>query len=199
MEKSITDRTLPTTSVDDINSNGGNKVSHTRRKLAWALIPLALIYLTFFHATPRTRWTNSPVLNYTAQCVQPDALFPKDTPELSKAFDFISSDAFRNASIERLSGAVKIKTETFDDLGAIGEDKRWEVFYGFHDYLEKIFPLVHEKLKVEKVNTHGLLFTWQGSNPDLKPTTLLAHQDTVPVPVDTVSTPSRHLNREETM
>jgi hypothetical protein len=32
-----------------------------------------------------------------------------------------------------------------------------------------------------------LLYTWQGSNPDLKPTTLMAHQDTVPVPADTVS------------
>lgn len=68
-------------------------------------------------------------------------------------------------------------------------DKRWDVFYAFHEYLEKTFPLVHEKLKVEKVNTHGLLYTWQGSDPDLKPTTLMAHQDTVPVPFDTVSLP----------
>ncbi|PVH75171.1 carboxypeptidase S [Cadophora sp. DSE1049] len=186
MEKPHLDPMLPTTIENDANSNQSSRAHHIRRKLVWAFIPFTLVYLTFFHATTRITWTNSPVLNYTAICIQPDALFPKDTPELSTAFDFISSDAFRNASIERLSGAVKIKTETFDDLGAIGEDKRWDVFYGFHEYLEKIFPLVHEKLKVEKVNTHGLLYTWQGSNPDLKPTTLLAHQDTVPVPVDTI-------------
>ncbi len=96
------------------------------------------------------------------------------------------SDAFWNQTIERLSGAVKVKTESFDDLGVVGEDKRWDVFYGFYDYLEATFPLVHEKLKVEKVNTHGLLYTWEGSDADLKPTLLMAHQDTVPVPAETI-------------
>ncbi|KAK0122605.1 hypothetical protein ONS96_009645 [Cadophora gregata f. sp. sojae] len=186
MEKLHLNSALPTIVDKDPSLKQKSRAHDVRRRLIWAFIPFAFIYLTYFHGTWRTSWTNSPALNYTAQCIQPDALFPKDTPELTKAYEFISSPTFRSASIERLSGAVKIKTETFDDLGAIGEDKRWDVFYGFHEYLEKIFPLVHSKLKVEKVNTHGLLYTWEGSNPDLKPTTLLAHQDTVPVPVDTI-------------
>lgn len=121
-------------------------------------------------------------------CSQPDPLFPsdRDSTLLEKAYDYISSSAFRNATIKRLSGAVKVKSESFDDLGPIGEDKRWDVFYDFHAYLEATFPLIYKHLQVEKVNTHGLLYTWKGSDESLKPTLLMAHQDTVPVPPETI-------------
>lgn len=122
-----------------------------------------------------------------AFCGQPDPLFPSAGGEsLEKAYNYISSGAFRNATIQRLSGAVQVKSESFDDLGVIGEDERWDVFYGFHRYLEATFPLIHKHLRVEKVNTHGLLYTWQGSDDSLKPTLLMAHQDTVPVPPETI-------------
>ncbi|KAL2063112.1 hypothetical protein VTL71DRAFT_6184 [Oculimacula yallundae] len=187
MDKLNLDLALPTVNESTAHPIANDRgKSQVRRKLAWTLIPLTLGYLTFSHITPRASSSHSHHVNYTAQCIQPSALFPKDTPELAKAFEYVSTPAFFNTSIERLSGAVRMKTETFDDLGEIGVDKRWDVFYAFHEYLEKTFPRVHEKLKVEKVNTHGLLFTWQGSNPDLKPTTLMAHQDTVPVPADTI-------------
>ena len=55
----------------------------------------------------------------------------------------LSSDAFFNKSLEKMQGAVKIATESFDDMGEIGEDKRWDVFFGFHEYLKKTFPLVY--------------------------------------------------------
>lgn len=99
---------------------------------------------------------------------------------------YIGSADFRNASIARLSGAVQVPTESFDDLGPIGEDKRWEVLYDFADYLKKTFPAVHSTLALEKVNTHGLLYTWRGTDKNLKPTLLMAHQDVVPVPASTV-------------
>lgn len=51
---------------------------------------------------------------------------------------YLKSPAFQNASIQRLSGAVQIDTQSFDDLGKVGEDKRWEVFFPFHEYLEKV-------------------------------------------------------------
>lgn len=185
MEKTPLTSSLPL--MEDATPHTEQNPKSTRRKLAWTLISLSLAYLTISYLTPWTPHSRPETSNYASKCVQPDALFPADNADLAKAFEFISSPTFKNATIERLSGAVKIKTETFDDLGAIGVDKRWEVFYGFHDYLRESFPLVHEKLKVEKVNTHGLLYTWQGSNAELKPTVLMAHQDTVPVPVDTVS------------
>lgn len=49
------------------------------------------------------------------------------------------------------------------------------------NYLKATFPLVHSKLALENINTHGLLYTWKGSDPSLKPSMLMAHQDTVPV------------------
>lgn len=186
MEKTLPFDSHPVVFLD----NGSGPAGAARRRIAWtSLMLISLSYLIIFRIPPQTWWLSTPSPpNYAAQCVQPDALFPEDIPALAKAFDFISSPTFKNATIKRLSDAVKIKTETFDDLGEVGVDKRWEVFYTFADYLEKTFPLVHEKLKVEKVNTHALLYTWQGSNADLKPTVLMAHQDTIPVPVDTVST-----------
>ncbi|KAJ4289312.1 hypothetical protein N0V88_007063 [Collariella sp. IMI 366227] len=119
-------------------------------------------------------------------CTQPDPLVPAEDSKLDEAFQFIDTRVFRNASIRRLSGAVQIKTESFDDLGDVGKDPRWDVFYGFHGFLEKTFPRIYRNLKVEKVNNHGLLYTWQGSKESLKPTLLMAHQDTVPVPAETI-------------
>ncbi|KAK4183068.1 hypothetical protein QBC35DRAFT_394665 [Podospora australis] len=124
--------------------------------------------------------------DFKSQCVQPDQLFPGKEAGLDKLYDRISSSEFRNLSINRLSGAIQVRTESFDDMGAVGQDKRWDIFYDFHRYLEASFPLVYEKLLVEKVNTHGLLFTWNGTDDLLRPTLLMAHQDVVPVPAATV-------------
>lgn len=101
--------------------------------------------------------------------------------------EFLESDVFRSQSITHLSDAVQVKTESFDNLGPIGEDARWDVFYDFAAYLETTYPLVHGTLQLDKVNTHGLIYTWQGGNPTLRPTVLLAHQDTVPVPEATLN------------
>jgi Gly-Xaa carboxypeptidase len=121
------------------------------------------------------------------RCVQVDPVFPSISSEKLKAMDILlASEQFRNGSIERLSNAVKIPTESFDDLGEIGEDPRWDVMYNFEKYLRKTFPRVFSKLGVELVNTHGLFITWNGTNASLKPTLLMAHQDVVPVPASTV-------------
>ena len=89
-------------------------------------------------------------------------------------------------AVSRWSDAVKIPTVVYDDMGVVGEDPRWEIFYEFSAYLEKTYPALHANLKLEKVNTHGLLYTWQGSDLSLKPLVLMAHQDVVPVPESTV-------------
>lgn len=115
-------------------------------------------------------------------CPQVDPLLPKlQTPELIGMDTMYSSESFEKLSIGRLSGAVKIPTISYDDLGEIGEDKRWDIMYDFAKYLNITFPLTFEKLEVETINTHGLLLTWPGSDASLKPTLLMAHQDVVPV------------------
>ncbi len=54
----------------------------------------------------------------------------------------IGSDEFFEKSLKRMQGAVQIPTESFDHMGKVGEDERWNIFKEFHEYLEKTFPLV---------------------------------------------------------
>lgn len=111
-------------------------------------------------------------------------LIPNDTLH---GIEYFSTPEYRQHSVKVWSGAVQIDTQVFDDNGPVGEDPRWDVFYTFEKYLKETFPLVYEKFSLEKVNTHGLIFTLKGSNPDLKPVLLAAHQDVVPVPGETIS------------
>jgi len=59
--------------------------------------------------------------------------------DLDKLF---ASHAFRDLIAERLSGAVKVPTVTYDGMKKVGEDPRWDVFYQFATYLKKTFPKV---------------------------------------------------------
>lgn len=57
----------------------------------------------------------------------------------------------------------------------------WEAFEGFRAFLAERFPLAHSRLDPVDLGDGQLLFTWTGSDPDLQPIVLLAHQDVVPV------------------
>lgn len=107
----------------------------------------------------------------------------------------LSDESFRNDSIRKLSKAVQYDTQVYDDMinpaaaDTLEElyklEPSWRSFESFHGYLESAFPLVHEKLKVEKVNKFGLVYTWKGSS-DKKPILLTAHMDVVPVDKETL-------------
>ncbi|KAF5371886.1 hypothetical protein D9757_010578 [Collybiopsis confluens] len=119
----------------------------------------------------------------TSLCRQTEVLVPESNRDLwVRIGGLIDTGVFQATAISWLSGAVRVKTETFDDMGLVGEDPRWENRKVFHEYLEKTFPLV----QLEKVNTYGLLYTWEGIDPSLKPALLMAHFDVVPVNPDTV-------------
>jgi carboxypeptidase PM20D1 len=60
-----------------------------------------------------------------------------------------------------------------------------EAFRELHAFLEKEFPRAHDELKKELINKFTLLFTWEGSDPELDPVLLMAHQDVVPVDPET--------------
>ncbi|QIW95442.1 hypothetical protein AMS68_000960 [Peltaster fructicola] len=162
--------------------------SRGRKIAAWTIIPLwFVLYITAYTPFASISHRHTPAINTKQHCAQVPALRPtEETDELKQIYDFVSSETFRNASVLRMSKAVQIATESFDDMGEIGQDKRWDVMYTFADYLEKTFPRVHNKLKVEKVNTHGLVYTWTGSDETAKPLLLMAHQDVVPVPKSTI-------------
>jgi Gly-Xaa carboxypeptidase len=127
-------------------------------------------------------------LDAAPQCPQIEPLLPvKKTEALDRLEEYILSAKFGNETVSRMAGAIQIPSESYDDLGPVGEDKRWDTMYDVAAYLEKTFPLVHSKLGLEKINTHGLLYTWKGSDESLKPTVLMAHQDVVPVAASTVN------------
>ncbi|KAH8834869.1 carboxypeptidase S [Flagelloscypha sp. PMI_526] len=123
------------------------------------------------------------------QCPQAPFLSPTTTNELWEEVGatIAGNHDFQKRAIEWLSGAVKVPTESYDGLPAVKDDpSAWTQFGPFHEYLEKAFPLIHENLKLEKVNTYGLLYTWEGSDSTLQPALFMAHQDVVPVEQSTV-------------
>lgn len=92
------------------------------------------------------------------------------------------ADLDRNLLATRLSKAVRIDTSVGDEWPDPNDiPQRWEAFPKFADWLETEFPRVHERLELEKVHQHGLLYTWRGSDEFLKPLLMMAHQDVVPV------------------
>ncbi len=82
-----------------------------------------------------------------------------------------------DSALARLAGAVRIPTVSTTDFAQTDTAQ----FGRFGRYLRQAFPKVHAQLKLEKFNGYGLLFTWAGTNPALKPVLLLGHYDVVPV------------------
>jgi Gly-Xaa carboxypeptidase len=56
--------------------------------------------------------------------------------------DELTSSEFFDKSLKKLQGAIQIPTESFDNMGKVGEDSRWDVFADLHAYLQGAFPLV---------------------------------------------------------
>ncbi|KAA1468962.1 carboxypeptidase S [Dentipellis sp. KUC8613] len=120
-------------------------------------------------------------------CPQADPISPNKHAKLAGSLDiWFQEDAYKLWAYENLGGAVRIPTETYDDIGKPGEDPRWNTRLVLHDYFEQRFPLVHAELTRTKVNTFALVYHWQGTNPALKPVLLTAHQDVVPVDANTI-------------
>ena len=82
-----------------------------------------------------------------------------------------------DSALARLAGAVRIPTVSTTDFAQTDTAQ----FGRFGRYLRQAFPKVHAQLKLEKFNDYGLLFSWAGTNPALKPVLLLGHYDVVPV------------------
>ncbi|KAK8166695.1 vacuolar carboxypeptidase [Phyllosticta citrichinensis] len=105
---------------------------------------------------------------------------PSEAPDgLEQSSKFLDESSIAK-QIERLAAAIRVPTESYDDNGDVDEDPRYKTFDDFHATLAQYFPLVHEKLNLEKINKYGLLYTFPGSSEDLKPALFMAHQDVVP-------------------
>lgn len=100
----------------------------------------------------------------------------------STVLSILHDESFRLQSVKKLSGAVQVDTQVGDDQPDVPDaPELWAKFKNFHTYLEKTFPTVYDTVDVATVNTYGLVLSWPGSDPSLKPVLLTAHQDVVPV------------------
>ncbi|CDR37913.1 CYFA0S01e19108g1_1 [Cyberlindnera fabianii] len=117
-------------------------------------------------------------------CPIPPKLVPPKQDGLVD-LSYFGTPEYKNHSLTVWAGAVKLYTPSFDDLGEVGVDPRWETFYDLEHYFKKTFPTLHKVAKLDHVNTHGLVYTIEGSDKGLKPVMLTGHQDVVPVPAET--------------
>ena len=79
--------------------------------------------------------------------------------------------------VNRLSQAIQIPTLSHEDPNKIDPAP----FIAFHRFLETAYPECHKTLERITINDFSLLYKWQGSDPELAPVVLMAHQDVVPV------------------
>ncbi|NVK39087.1 MAG: M20/M25/M40 family metallo-hydrolase [Gammaproteobacteria bacterium] len=92
-----------------------------------------------------------------------------------------ASEVDAQAVAGRLSKGIQFATISHMDESQFEQ----QAFDGFHQFLANSFPLVHQKLSLERVNGYSLLYRWQGSDAQLKPILLMSHQDVVPVDKET--------------
>lgn len=106
------------------------------------LLATLILYRYCNHSSDTPHCAGKP--EYEPQCPAQEVIGPKSRPDITSrnVETLFKSSAFRNLSIERLSGAVQINTEDFDDMGPVGEDERWEKFYDLQKYFKKTFPLL---------------------------------------------------------
>ncbi|KAJ7150834.1 carboxypeptidase S [Mycena crocata] len=154
----------------------------------WSRLVVAGVALAaFFHfavkfGAPRRLCHMHNSASTAAVCPQASPLVPEKNGALwNELAELHATDDFLLRAVGQLSAAVQIPTETFDAMGPVGEDERWLTRGPFVEHLAKAFPLVHASLALQKVNTYGLIYTWQGSDPSLKPLLLMGHYDVVPV------------------
>ncbi|WP_170866137.1 M20/M25/M40 family metallo-hydrolase [Pontibacter flavimaris] len=83
----------------------------------------------------------------------------------------------RAGAAEKLAALVRYETVSATDPAQF----KYAEFEKLHAYLAKAFPLVHERLQVEVINSYSLLYTWAGQDKHLKPILFSAHTDVVPV------------------
>src|SRR3954454_22985027 len=79
-------------------------------------------------------------------------------------------------AVGKLQALVRIPTVSYRDPERVDT----AAFDSFVEELARQFPLLHERLELTRVHTHGLLYHWRGASTD-RPAVLMAHLDVVPV------------------
>ncbi len=175
---------MPNFSYEQIsNSTITPKMSFVKEnwhKITLFVVIIILLWQGYWHFGPSERMGSSNHSSFDDWCQLPDTnSHVPNNDNLSPSFD-LTTEASLKQQVERLSAAVRCPTESFDDNGDVDVDPRWKTFDRFHEVLKDLFPLIHDRAKLDKVNRYGLVFTLKGTSEKLKPIMLTAHQDVVP-------------------
>ena len=82
-------------------------------------------------------------------------------------------------AVQKLQALIRIPTVSYREPERVDT----AAFDEFVEELARQFPLLHERLELTRVHTHGLLFHWPGASAE-RPIVLMAHLDVVPVEGD---------------
>ncbi|CEI62564.1 hypothetical protein FVEN_g5102 [Fusarium venenatum] len=104
---------------------------------------------------------------------------------MANSHQIFSWDKSIETMVDRLQSIVRLPTVCYDDIRGFDEDERWTPFTRFADILNDSYPYIHKYTTPDVINEYGLVYTFQGSDNDLQPILLTAHQDVVPVNEDT--------------
>lgn len=101
-------------------------------------------------------------------------------------FKALPADRLPNIEPETAAGllarAVRYRTIATREAGTLPAEE----FKAFRAFLMRTFPRTFRSLKLELVEGHTMLLTWQGTQPKLAPVILMGHYDVVPVSAETL-------------
>lgn len=80
-------------------------------------------------------------------------------------------------AVINLSNAIKFQTISYQDRKKFN----FTEFDRFISFLEQAYPMVHDKLELEKINKYALVYKWKGTDQNKLPVGLTSHYDVVPV------------------
>lgn len=78
-------------------------------------------------------------------------------------------------ALSNFQDSIRIKTISDKDEKKVNFDE-FEKFIGF---LKERYPLVHEKMRMERIHGYSLMYFWEGKKRNKKPVMLTAHYDVV--------------------
>lgn len=88
----------------------------------------------------------------------------------------------KSLAAEHLKEAISLRTISQVEENLMNQDE----FQRFLDFLERTYPLVHERAKIEMISSYSPVYHLQGRNKEELPVLLLAHYDVVPVEENTL-------------
>lgn len=74
-------------------------------------------------------------------CDLPPSVAP-DSDGLASANELFSGPAALDLQVQRHSALVRIPSVSYDDMGDVDKDERWNVFLDLHRLLENLYPKV---------------------------------------------------------